>query len=535
MERFPGPAALKPSRSDRSGRLGRATGNLPSVLSPTTRLRLTAVVATLVWGCSAGGLTPAGALTGGSGGLGEAAGYAAALAETGGHPDHGESGSMGESGEESEPGQEEPGREGRPGEEGDPTGDGEDPGGDTPSGEDDDIQVLDDQNCPKRNGEELTETPWERIRLQYDRVHQISTGRGVTVAVVDTGVAVQAYQFRSVDEHQNQIGSWVTAIAGVSLPNDTGTAFYDCDGHGTFVAGLIAAQPRPENDMIGLAPDVAIYSVRYAYGQLEPDDESDADVRNMALGIQDAVNAGADVINVSSASTNDHPELKRAVEYALASDVVVVAAAGNTGNAGNPKTYPAGYEGVMAVAAVDKNGRVPPTSQSSIPISVAAPGVKVTGPATSYGLYRSDGTSFAAPLVAATAALVRARYPDLSAAEVKHRIEVTADHPGRNVPDKRYGYGIVNPYEALTAVLPPEGRETPTPTASEVGPAYTPPTPPDPAPRNAALITAGLAAVTVLLIIAGVRVYRRGQRHRWRARQDDAGATGSDEPPALPT
>src|SRR5690606_36672680 len=146
---------------------------------------------------------------------------------------------------------------------------------------------------------------------------------------------------------------------------------------------LIAAQPRPENDMIGLAPDVAIYSVRYAYGQLEPDDESDADVRNMALGIQDAVNAGADVINVSSASTHDHPELKRAVEYALASDVGAVAAGGNTGTAGNPRTYPAGYEGVMPVAAADKNGGVPPTSQSSIPISVAAPGVKVTGPATS--------------------------------------------------------------------------------------------------------------------------------------------------------
>lgn len=486
------------------------TGNLPPVTRHLSRLRVAALAVGAASLFAGAGTAPAAEVSAPS----TVASTGAALAE-------------------------QPGQEGEPGQQGDPEGEGEpgdegDPGGDTPSGEGEDREELTDDNCPIRDGEELTGTPWERTRLQYDRVHELSTGRGVIIAVVDTGVNFGSYQLGGLSETGEQMQPRTSWVYGTSLPYDTGNEFTDCDGHGTFVAGVIAAQPRPENDMLGLAPRATIYPARYAYGQLDPESESDADVLNMAQAVDAAVRAGAQVINISSASPNNVPDLERAINYALENDVVVVAAAGNTGNAGNPVTYPAAYDGVIAVAAVDEAGQVPETSQTSVPISVSAPGVQVTGPTTGYGLTKLDGTSFAAPIVAATAALIRARYPDLGAADVKRRIELTADHPGRNVPDERYGWGVVNPYEALTAVLPPESEQTAEPTTAPAGPTYTPPTPPDPAPRRNALIVAALAAGTVTLMFIGVGAYRRGQRRRWRAGQE-SGPTEADTPPALTT
>lgn len=431
-----------------------------------------------------------------------------------------------------------PGEGDEPGEEGDPgegdVADGE-AGGDTPSQEDSVLEELNEDNCPIRDGQELSGTPWERTRLQYDRVHEISTGRGVIVAVIDTGVSFGSYQLGGLDENGEQMQPRTAWVEGISLPHDTGTPFTDCDGHGTFVAGVIAGQPRPENDMLGLAPRATIYPARYAYGQLDEEEESDADVLQMAEAVDAAVRAGADVINISSASTNDVPDLERAINYALESDVVVVAAAGNTGNSGNPVTYPAGYDGVIAVGAVDEKGQAPETSQSSVPISVAAPGVQITGPTTGYGLARLDGTSFAAPIVAATAALIRAEHPTMTALEVKRRIELTADHPGRNVPDERYGWGIVNPYQALTGVLPPADRESAEPTPAAVGPTYEPPTPPDPVPRNTALIVAGLSVATVVLLFIAIGAYRRGRQRRWKPGHPTPQPTDGDTPPALPS
>jgi membrane-anchored mycosin MYCP len=144
------------------------------------------------------------------------------------------------------------------------------------------------------------------------------------------------------------------------------------------------------------------------------------------------------------------------VAYAEDHDVLIVAAAGNSGDGADEVTYPARYPGVMAVAAVDAHGAWWDKSQTSVPISVAAPGVGVLGSAPIAGNAAGDGTSFAAPYVSGLAALVRSKFPELTAQEVKRRIDATADIPSGHVPHPKMGYGTINPERALPEVLASE-------------------------------------------------------------------------------
>ena len=168
-----------------------------------------------------------------------------------------------------------------------------------------------------------------------------------------------------------------------------------------------------------------------------------------------AVRAGADrgrVLNLSFAVGVDEPAIRKAVQYAVDRDVVVVAAAGNEARSQPGLTwYPAAYDGVLAVAGVDAAGQASAESNRGAWVDVAAPGEGLTAPsAGGEGFVAVKGTSFATAVVSGVAALVRARYPDMPAAEVVRRIEATAvsSTGGR---DERTGAGIVDPYLALTA------------------------------------------------------------------------------------
>jgi subtilisin family serine protease len=164
------------------------------------------------------------------------------------------------------------------------------------------------------------------------------------------------------------------------------------------------------------------------------------------------------VLNLSFAVGVDEPAIRKAVQYAVDRDVVVVAAAGNEARSQPGLTwYPAAYDGVLAVAGVDAAGQASAESNRGAWVDVAAPGEGLTAPsAGGEGFVAVKGTSFATAVVSGVAALVRARYPDMPAAEVVRRIEATAvsSTGGR---DERTGAGIVDPYLALTgeAVAPP--------------------------------------------------------------------------------
>lgn len=353
----------------------------------------------------------------------------------------------------------------------------------------------------------ITDRPWAQNRLDFERVWPITTGAGVTVAVVDTGVDGSHPQLRG------------HVLAGYNEVNGGGTANSDCIGHGTAVAGIIAAQQQQSGGFAGVAPGAMILPVR------ETDDPTKGTVRDLALGIRDAVGLNAQVINVSVVTEQDDPELRSAVRYALDNDVVIVAAAGNDFGVSNVQgvadipEYPASYPGVLGVGAVDSAGNRSSFSETKS-VGVVAPGSDLvsTGAGGAGLVANQSGTSFATPFVAGAAALVRAYHPRLTAAQVVHRIEVTADHPAPAdwLPDPQYGWGVVNPYAAVMAVLPEEG---PLPVAVPAGTPVLQPaalTPSDHSRETAALCFAAAAVGVVVVVLAVAGILPKGRRRGWR-------------------
>lgn len=301
--------------------------------------------------------------------------------------------------------------------------------------------------------------PWALQRVNLDALWAQSTGKGVRVAVIDTGVDVKNPQLtRAVDASRGKNFLPPKNAKGETIDrgNDQGTT--DTVGHGTRVAGIIAARPAKGTGFVGLAPGATIIPVK------QNDAEGDGTALTLATAIQYAVQAGADVINISQDTANaiePDVKLKQAVDYALGRQVVVVASAGNDGLGGNVKvTYPASYDGVLAVAASDRNNERAPFSQSGEFVGVAAPGVDMISTVPGGGHCSDDGTSFSAPYVAAVAALLKAKYPRWTAREIVAQIEQTAE---RSIAghDRLVGWGVVDPVKALTDVDPAKPVESP--------------------------------------------------------------------------
>jgi subtilisin family serine protease len=202
------------------------------------------------------------------------------------------------------------------------------------------------------------------------------------------------------------------------------------------------------------------------------------------------------------------------VRYAHRHGAVLVAATGNGGR--RAETYPAAYPEVIAVAGTaDARDAPDPQSNTGDYVDLAAPSLNIVGPgATGDGfvLWDRGGTSFAAPFVAGAAALVRSYRPDLSADEVARRLEASADHPadGR---DARVGYGVVNPYRAVTTVLGTPGSA---PAAPGALPAATHRGAAADGTRTTFLVAAGGVLAAVLLLLVAVAVVPRGIRRGWR-------------------
>ncbi|MFD8500940.1 type VII secretion-associated serine protease mycosin [Amycolatopsis sp. NPDC059657] len=344
----------------------------------------------------------------------------------------------------------------------------------------------------------VTGVPWAQQQLAPQRVWSLTRGAGQTVAVVDTGV----------DAGSGQLAGRVQQGRDVRFPGAT-RADSDCFGHGTFVAGIIGAAPVSSTLFAGVAPDATILPIRIA------DNATDTSAGALAQGIRAAVDLGAKVINVS-ASTNYHdPGIDAAVDFATERDALIVASAGNSAEDGNPVPYPASEPAVVAVGAVDNAGKRASFSQTGTYLSLAAPGVDISslGPGGP-GQWQASGTSYAAPFVAGVAALVRAYHPELTAAQVKHRLEATADRPPANAPDNALGWGVVNPLSAVTAILPEE-TATVGPPAAPVPAAH--PVAPVVDPIADLLVTLGVLAVVALVAgtVLATRLGPRGTRRRW--------------------
>ncbi|AZQ73845.1 type VII secretion-associated serine protease mycosin [Streptomyces luteoverticillatus] len=372
-------------------------------------------------------------------------------------------------------------------------------------------------------------TPWSLQRVLLDQLWQDTRGKDghgnpVRVAVIDTGVDNLNPQLRdAVDARSGTdllTGAKDPSQGQAAGPAGPSGATVDPVGHGTKVAGIIAARPSPTSGFVGIAPESVIIPIR------QNDEKGTGTSRTLATGIRQAVDAGARVINVSQdTATPLRPDsdLEQAVQYALGHDVVVVASAGNDGADGQAKaTYPAAYPGVLAVGASDRNNERAYFSQPGDFVGVAAPGVDMVSTVPGGGQCVDHGTSFSAPYVAGVAALIRAKHPDWKQHQVVAQIEQTAERPSAG-RDRYIGWGVVDPARALTEDDHPLDRVT-----APSGPAH-PVAAPEPAAlslgetpgeRQARLATYALGGTAALVAtIAGSAVVVR-DRNRRRVRTD---------------
>lgn len=300
----------------------------------------------------------------------------------------------------------------------------------------------------ERLDEPLRPQQWPLDRLEAERAWAVTRGAGTVVAVIDSGVDAA---------HPDLEGA---LLPGLDLVDPSGDGRTDPEGHGTAVAGVIAAR---ENDLgiAGLAPEVMVLPVRVT------DENGTAGSTDVAEGMIWATDHGADVLNLSLGGPEPNALLEQAVAYAVERGVVVVAASGNSGAQGNPTIYPAAYPAAVAVGATDRADQAAVFTSSGDWVDLAAPGVDVVVPTLGGGWGLAAGTSFAAPHVAAAAGLLLARNPDLAPADVAAHLTGTAQDvaaPGR---DPQTGAGLVAPVAALAAA-PAQARPG-TPRLQRVG------------------------------------------------------------------
>ena len=278
---------------------------------------------------------------------------------------------------------------------------------------------------------------WQLASLHAQAAWSRSTGSGVVVAVLDSGVDAN---------HPDLVGR---VLPGADFVDGTTDGRTDLVGHGTTVAALIAGRADDRAGVVGLAPDARILPVRVLDRANRYNDAS-----TVAAGLRWAVDHGASVVNMSLGGANRSSVLAEAVGYAWRHNVVVVACTGNVSHGGPTDVwYPAREPGVLAVAGMSESARGDRLWRGGLTgtqTTLTAPADGLLG-ARPGGYWRVQGTSFAAPLVAATAALVRSRWPRLDADNVVNRLIRTAHDMGPPGRDSRYGYGEVDPVRALTA------------------------------------------------------------------------------------
>lgn len=316
--------------------------------------------------------------------------------------------------------------------------------------------------------------PWGVDRIDAEVVHAAGNqGAGVKIAIVDTGIG----------QHNDLAVQGGHRFLGAGLINDEN--YTDDNGHGTHCAGIAAAL---DNDIgvIGVAPGASLYAVKVL------DSSGSGYYSDIIAGIEWCITNGIQVISMSLGGSTDSDALKNIcdVAYYTTNGIIVVAAAGNSGNPpgrGDTIEYPARYASVIAVAATDQNDSRAKWSSTGAAAELSAPGVSIYSTYKNNSYATLSGTSMACPHVSGVAALVKFSDSTLTNVDVRERLKVTADDLGATGWDSLYGYGLVDADEAAGVSAPP------------------PPPPPPPPPGEA---TAYLSIdITTANKIAGPNVF----------------------------
>ncbi|WP_048601436.1 S8 family serine peptidase [Rubeoparvulum massiliense] len=249
----------------------------------------------------------------------------------------------------------------------------------------------------------------------------------VTIAVLDTGIWL---------DHPDLKGQ---LVEGYNILNPN-LLPYDNNGHGTNVAGILAAKHNNGLGIMGVVGKTNIMPIKVLDGNGEGDEY------DVTAGIYQAVDAGAQIILLSLGDVIYSPYMEEAIVYAENNGVFVVAA---TGNEGSRVNYPAAFPTVLSVGAIDKQGRIHQYSNSGPEIDVVAPGAGIFTTGADGGYMSNDGTSMAAPQVAGLAALIKQQYPEYTPRQVRQLIITTTTNLSGKEWNTTSGFGLINMYQAL--------------------------------------------------------------------------------------
>ncbi|KOT99140.1 peptidase M8 [Streptomyces rimosus subsp. pseudoverticillatus] len=295
--------------------------------------------------------------------------------------------------------------------------------------------------------DEVRDSQWPLKSFEAGSVWQQSTGKGVKVAVIDGAIDL---------DHPDLKGNLLPGKSFVNGGLDHAT------DHGTAMASLIAGHghgPGNADGIKGLAPDAKIIPIEFP--SYDEGDVAKFGGARLGEAIRYAVDAGAKVINISLGG--DVKDFDRAqIAYAFKKDVLVVA---GTGNEGGPLSGLSSSPGIVAVGAVKQDGKVWAKSNFGPQTMLTAPGVHIRT-AGAYEPYRqASGTSDSTAYVSGAAALLRSKYPDLTAGQIANRLVKTAGMApgmeGTHLPDPHYGYGFIRPLRALKEDIPAGSKNGP--------------------------------------------------------------------------
>ncbi|GAA4945796.1 type VII secretion-associated serine protease mycosin [Streptomonospora halophila] len=338
----------------------------------------------------------------------------------------------------------------------------------------------------------VSRRPWTGVSLGLEQARELDDGSGTTVAV---------------------LAPRISASPEALSDAVTGTSGEDCSGYGTFLAGVVGARPVSGSGFTGVAPAAEIVGIPVGNPR-----SGAVTAGEIASGIGDAVDAGADVVLVGTAAWEGAGALDDAVAAAASADALVVAPASVTPQGETLPGHPAQHPEVLSVGSYDPKGE--PVLVSPLPLDgggetartdVTAPGSRVMGVGPDGGHYVGGGDGVAAAFAAGTAALVRSREPDLSAAEVRERLMATARGATLGASGEAVGRGPIDPVAALTNS--PERGEPP----AGGGARFVAAPPPEgtwDAPVTIAI--AGGAGLVVVFCALGAVVLRRGRARAWR-------------------
>jgi len=272
----------------------------------------------------------------------------------------------------------------------------------------------------------LAPQQWGLTATGAPSVWSTTRGAGVIVAIVDSGSGPHPDLDSNVDPG--------LAISGGTEQADF--ADVDNEGHGTHVAGIVAAITDNAVGVAGVAPAARILPIRVL------DANGSGDSRDVARGIRLAADRGARVINLSLGGAFESASVTQAIDYATSKGALTVAAAGNGGSLSTPK-WPAAYDGTIAVTSIDPDDQAPNFTQRGDYIDIAAPGSRIVS--TAKGDYNSQsGTSMSAAFVSGAAALLFSARPELTPAEVRDMILTSAVDIGASGRDPIFGPGKLN-------------------------------------------------------------------------------------------